>query len=48
MPDEHPTRIRIAGEQPAIPFGRAAVNFSRPDSHGDFSFMILGCHIDTR
>jgi len=28
MPDEHPTDIRIAGEQPAIPIG-TAVNLGR-------------------
>src|SRR5262245_53485544 len=30
MPDEHPTDIRIAGEQPAIPVG-TAVNLSHPN-----------------
>jgi hypothetical protein len=30
MPDEHPTDIRIAGEQPPIPVG-TAVNVSRPN-----------------
>src|SRR5260370_22214706 len=30
MPDEHPTDIRIAGEQPANPVG-TAVNLSRPN-----------------
>ncbi len=30
MPDEHPTDISIAGEQPPIPVG-TAVNLSRPN-----------------
>jgi hypothetical protein len=36
MPDEHTTGIRIAGKQPPISVGGAAVNFSGSDSHGDF------------
>jgi hypothetical protein len=33
MPDEHPSGIRIAGQQPPIPVG-TAVNLSRPNGHG--------------
>jgi hypothetical protein len=36
MPDEHPSGVGIAGEQPAIPVGSSAVNLSGSDSHGDF------------
>jgi hypothetical protein len=34
MPDEHPTRFRIAGEQPPIPVG-TAVNLSHPNGHAE-------------
>jgi hypothetical protein len=33
VPDEHPTRFRIAGEQPPIPVG-TAVNLSRSNGRG--------------
>jgi hypothetical protein len=33
MPDEHPSGIRIAGQQPPIAVG-TAVNLSRPNGHG--------------
>jgi hypothetical protein len=36
MPDEYPTRIRIAGEQPAIPVG-TAVDLSGPNGHAKFA-----------
>jgi hypothetical protein len=35
MPDEHPTSIRIAREQPPVPVG-AAVNLSGPNGHAKF------------
>jgi len=36
MPDEYPTGIRIAGEQPAIPVG-TAVDLSGPNGHAKFA-----------
>jgi hypothetical protein len=39
MPDEHPTRFRIAGEQPPIPVG-TAVNLCRPNGHAEFCSML--------
>ena len=39
MPDEHPTGIRILGEQPPIPVGGAAVNLSGPNGHANRSVL---------
>jgi hypothetical protein len=40
MSDEHPTRIRIDGEQPPIPVG-TAVDLSGPNGHAKFAVCSL-------
>jgi hypothetical protein len=44
MPDEHPTGIRIAGEQPPIPVG-TAVNLSGLPSGGQVADIELGAFL---
>ena len=44
MPDEHPSGIRIAGQQPSIPVG-TAVNLSRPNGHGGICSLFRPHHI---
>jgi hypothetical protein len=40
MPDEHPIRVRIEGEQPPIAVG-AVVNLSGPNDHAICSLLAL-------
>ena len=44
MPDEHPSCIRVAGQQPPIPVG-TAVNLSRPNGHGGICSLFRPHHI---
>ena len=44
MPDEHPSCIRVAGQQPPIPVG-TAVNLSRPNGHGGICSQFRPHHI---
>ena len=44
MPDEHPSGIRIAGQQPPIAVG-TAVNLSRPNGHGGICSLFRPHHI---
>ena len=39
MPDEHPTSIGVAGEQPPIPVG-TEVNLSRSNRHAELAYII--------
>jgi len=44
VPDEHPSCIRVAGQQPPIPVG-TAVNLSRPNGHGGICSLFRPHHI---